>query len=351
MGLVGVAPVAQRLRVVAAQVLHVEGFEPALLHGLQRQADVRQLAVGEHVAVDEVAAAVRHAAALGVGRGDAVVHDDAVVGQQLLHALEVLGQVLAAHVLEHADAGDAVELARHVAVVLQADLDAVLQAGGLHALGREVELVLRQRDAHAARAELLRRADHQRAPAAADVEQRLPGLEFDLGEDVVDFLQLRGGQVFVAVLEVGARIDHVRIEPELVERVRHVVVVLDGFLVRRLGVREVAGHALQRAAGLVERGLRQAVGDVDHVAELAFDVDLALDVGLAQVVERGLQHQRQRRGRFHVQRDRRSAEVTEVVGLAVPQGEPRGQVGPCADRGAPLRQLLFPKHASLRVVE
>jgi hypothetical protein len=44
------------------------------------------------------------------------------------------------------------------------------------------------------------------------------------------------------------------------------------------------------------------------------------------------------------------AEIAEVVGLAVPQGEPRRQVGAVTNGGAPLRQLFFPKHAFLRVV-
>ena len=114
---------------------------------------------------------------------------------------------------------------------------------------------MRQRHAQTARAVLLRRAQYQRTPAAADVEQCLPRLQADLGEDVVDLLQLRFVERFVAVLEVGAGIDHVLVQPQLVEVVGDVVVVLDRFLVAFLRVGEVAHHAGQRiSAGGGGRG-------------------------------------------------------------------------------------------------
>jgi hypothetical protein len=43
---------------VAAQVFHVAHFQPAFLHGADHGRQVRQLAVREHVFVDELAAAV-----------------------------------------------------------------------------------------------------------------------------------------------------------------------------------------------------------------------------------------------------------------------------------------------------
>ena len=222
--------------------------------------------------------------------------------------LEVPRQVLAADVLEHADARDAVELAFDVAIILQTDLDLVFEAGVLHALRREIELVLRQRDAHAPRAELLRRAHHERAPAAADVEQALAGLQLDLGEDVVDLLDLRGGEIFVAVLEVRARVDHVLVEPQLVELVRDIVVVLDGLLVRRLRVIEVASHARELARAR-HGASRERVADVDDVRQLAFDVDLALHVRLAEIVEARFEQIGQRGCALHVQRDLRRGET------------------------------------------
>lgn len=103
------------------------------------------------------------------------------------------------------------------------------------ALGGRFELVARQRHAHAVRAKVLGRAQHQGAPATTDVQQPLARLQADLGEDVVQLLALGGGQVLVAVLEVGAGIDHALVQPEPVEVVGDVVVVLDGFAVRCCG--------------------------------------------------------------------------------------------------------------------
>src|SRR6202044_3777681 len=115
------------------------------------------------------------------------------------------------------------ELALNVAIILQPDFNLALEPGVLHALGSEIELVLRKRHAHALRAEFLSCSQDERAPAAADIEQALAGLQLDLGEDVVDLLDLRGREVFVAVLEIRTGVHHVLVEPELVELVRYIV--------------------------------------------------------------------------------------------------------------------------------
>lgn len=336
-------PDIERARIVPPQAFDVNRFEAAALCGFQREADVRQFAVREHVAVDELAAAERRLAAFRVGGRDAVVHRDAVVGEQVVDAREIERQVLAPDVLEHPDARDAVELAVDLAVVLQPDLDPVFQPGGLHARGCQVELVLRQRDAEALRAELLRGAQHERAPAAADVEQALAGLKPDLGEDVVDLLDLRGGEILVAVLEVRARVHHVLVEPQLVELVRDVVVILDCLLVGALRVIEVALHARQLARAR-HRAARERVADVDDVRQLALDVDLALHVRLAEIVEARFEQERQRRRAVDLQRHLRRAEGAEIELIAVPQHEARRYVRFRPYFVRPLCQLLFPEH-------
>lgn len=60
--------------------------------------------------------------------------------------------------------------------------------------------------------------------------------------------------------------------------------ILDRLPVRRFGMIEVAPHARQLArAG--DGIARQLVADIDDVRQLAFDVDLALHVRLAEIVE------------------------------------------------------------------
>ena len=53
----------------------------------------------------------------------------------------------------------------------------------------------------------------------ADIEQSLPGREPQFATDVVEFLQLRRGQVFIAVPVVGAGVHHPVVKKALIERV------------------------------------------------------------------------------------------------------------------------------------
>ena len=81
------APVAQRQRVVVAQVLLVQHLQADVLDLGDDAAGTGQLPVGEHVAVDE-------AAGLGagpvVGAGDAVVEEQPAVAQLGLQEPEVV---------------------------------------------------------------------------------------------------------------------------------------------------------------------------------------------------------------------------------------------------------------------
>src|SRR5215471_1202688 len=128
--------------------------------------------------------------------------------------------------LEHADARDLVERLGfgYVAVIEQAHLATIFQAELPDALARIVVLVARQRYSQRARLEAARRPDRQRAPAAAYVEKALAGLKAQLAADVVELLLLRAIEGVVRAPEVGAGIDAVRVEPQAVELVAHVVV-------------------------------------------------------------------------------------------------------------------------------
>lgn len=96
---------------------------------------------------------------------------------------------------------------------------------------------------------------------------------------------MRGGEVFLAGLEISAGIDHFRIQPELVEVVGQVVVIMDGFGV---GVLVVAFANRRRAAiGFAER-FAEGIADTDDLADRSFDVETLLDVGLAQRIEAGM---------------------------------------------------------------
>ena len=138
--------------------------------------------------------------------------------------------------------------ALHQRVVAQFERHPVGEAKALGLLARERDLLLRQRHADDLRAVVLSRVAGERAPAAADVEHRLARLEPQLAADHVELLPLRRVEIVAPVVEIGAGVDHVLIEPQGVERIGDVVVVGDVALV--LGLRSVA---LAVAADMLER--------------------------------------------------------------------------------------------------
>lgn len=239
-----VSPAIQRASIMPPQVLDIDHLQPPALHVMNGPAQMRQLAVREHVLVEKFAGAKVPVCLIGVGGGNAMVHGQAIVLKQFVDVLEIPGQVFAADMLEHTYARDSVELSLHIPVILQADFDAVLKSGFFDPLSRQGVLLLGQRDTHAPGTELVGRAQHQSSPAAANIQQRIIGLNLDLGKYVIDFLELSGIEILIAVLEVGAGIHHVLVQPQLIEIIGNIVVELDGLEVFLLGMGKELGEAL-----------------------------------------------------------------------------------------------------------
>src|SRR6267142_1565558 len=324
-GLEAARPVPEGLGIVKAQRLDVHHLEPALGHFPQHQRDVRQLAVREDVLADELAGAQADGAALGIDRGDAMVHDDAAVLQQPPDGAEIQRQVLQADVLEHAHRSDLVvhRFARNVAVVLQQHFAAPGEAVRLDAFVREAMLILGERHSGCLDAVVLGGPAHQRAPAAADVEELVARLQAQLAAEVVELLRLREVDVLVAGLEVGARVHHLAVEEQRVELVRDVVVVVDGLRVAaaRVQVDDERAAAFLLAAEVA----RQALGGAQHVLDRPFDVDVALDVRLAELGEVRVDEVLERAGARDPDGDRGLR--GQRVALAVPQLDGERQVG------------------------
>ena len=166
-------PVAERLRVVGAEALHVLRLEPG---ALERELDPRQVqrrGVREHVAL-------RERARLGIAHAqprDAVVQHPPAGLHESRHLARVDVDLVGAHVLDHPDARHRVErLAGEVAVVHHPDVHAVREAALLGAPARERGLGLRQRDSHHVHTVVRGGVEREAAPAAADVEHALAGL-------------------------------------------------------------------------------------------------------------------------------------------------------------------------------
>lgn len=105
-----------------------------------------------------------------------MVEEPSAGGEEPVQVLGVLQVLLGADVFGHADGGDrVVGPVADVAVVLDADLDAVGQARVGHALTGIRRLFLREGDADDVHAVLAGRVQGHGAPAAADVEEALPG--------------------------------------------------------------------------------------------------------------------------------------------------------------------------------
>ena len=154
-------------------------------------------------------------------------HGDAVVGEEARALAEELGIVPDAHMLEHADRDDAVELLVEIAVVEEAELGVTGDAALGGALGRELVLLLREGDAGDAGAAGLGQVEAEAAPARADVEHLHAGLDVELRRQVALLGELGILEGGLLVLEIGAGILPVAVEEEIVEGAREIVVVGD----------------------------------------------------------------------------------------------------------------------------
>ncbi len=96
----------------------------------------------------------------------------------------------------------------------------------------------------------------QRTPPAADIQQTLFWPNLNLVENAGNFLKLGSAEVFVAIFEVGACIDHVLVEPQLIKFVRDIIVMFNGFLVGCFGVDKVSTPRVVVCCRLARRSLR-----------------------------------------------------------------------------------------------
>ena len=108
---------------------------------------------------------------------DRMQDHDAVRLQQRRAFVEEGAVVVDADMLEHADRDDAVEALREVAVVPDLEMNAVFQPFRAGAFGGDRVLFGRQRDAEHVGLEALGEIEPEPAPAGADVEHVLAGLD------------------------------------------------------------------------------------------------------------------------------------------------------------------------------
>ena len=88
---------------------------------------------------------------------------------------------------------------------------------------------------------------------------------------------LRLIEVFAARLEIAAGVDHVAVEPELIEGVGQVVVIGNRFGVSGL----VMGFTHRRLRMCVAQCLTDLVTDADHLFKRPVQIQLSLDISAA----------------------------------------------------------------------
>ncbi len=152
---------------------------------------------------------------------------DAVLGEQLLHLAEEDRVMHDADMLEHADGDDPIVTAGGLAVVAKLEAHAIGKPGIGGAALRQLELLARQGEPGDGDAAFAGEIERKAAPAAADIEHSLPGLQQQLRRDVALLVGLRHLDALVGRQKIGAGILPVGIEEEIVERVRKVVVMRD----------------------------------------------------------------------------------------------------------------------------
>jgi hypothetical protein len=199
-------------------------------------------------------------------------------------------------VLKHAEAGDLVEgqeASGGVAVVEQLRAAALGDLGGTDACGGDSGLLLADGDALGFNVVMRGGVQGQAAPAAADVEEAVGWREAELAADQLELVGLGGGETVLRRAEVGAGVDQRIAEPGAEEIDGLVVVMGDGGAValdrvRRAVVPPVgdleddARERLQKPAAAALRAVEDVFGDAEDGEEIAFDVDVAGEIGLAQ---------------------------------------------------------------------
>ena len=225
-----------------ADVLDVEHGQLVRLEHVHHLAQGRRVGARENALVDPGVHQRRLIAA------DAVHEAAAFRRQRAAHQRAEILVVALADVLEHADRDERVVRARQIAVVVLDELDLAVEAELLGPRARVRDLLLRDVEAAHAHAVVLRHEQREAAPAAAGLDDALAGLQLQLAADVMHLRLLRLLDRHRGIREVRAGVlQRLAVEPQLVEVVAEVVVVVNVALrVRQVG-RELAGRA--RAPG------------------------------------------------------------------------------------------------------
>ena len=226
-GVEALMPVAEGFDVVDSEVFEVvEEHVGGLGEDIIDAADAHEEGAGEDHFLNPIDA-LGEALVSIIGDSDHLDGEEAF-GFQDLVALGEEGFVeLVADGFDHFDGDDFIEGALDVAVVLDADLELVFEAGVLDALAGVCGLCFGDGDAGDLTAVVCGGVAAEAAPATADFEDVVVGSELEFLTEGVVFCGLGIFDSGVGVFEFGAGVGHRFIEPEGVEFVSEIVVLGD----------------------------------------------------------------------------------------------------------------------------
>ncbi len=220
-------PVAQGTGIVQANVLQMQHRQVGVAAGqFPDQAHRRQRTAREDITLDKVDAATRLLIAL-VAHGDGLQQHQPVRFEQRGAGLEVGGKVFVTDRLDHLDRNEFVVLTLQLAVVLEQQGNAVLQAGIADTLLGMVELLLRQRGGRYPAAIVLGGVDCHAAPAGADFQQVIVWAQLQLAADPIQLVELGVVQIVAVRREDCRRVHHAVVQQAREQLVAKIVVGAD----------------------------------------------------------------------------------------------------------------------------
>ncbi len=262
-----------------AQILDVEHREIPGLEDLHEFCERRRICAGEDALGNPRMQRRRPVAAYGMNEPASVAAE---------HAIRNAAErriVLHAHVLEHAHRHERVVVTGDVPIVLFDVFDLRSHAFAHGALARVQHLLVRNIEGTHFHTVVLRHVQGETAPAEARFDNGLTGAQLQLAAHVIELGDLRFVERGVRGGVIRARVGHRAAEPERIELVANVVVVMDVFT--RTGQR-VPTQAMRAAQNGAERahslGLRRrrAIHGLDELDELALDGDASFAVCIAK---------------------------------------------------------------------
>ena len=249
--------------------------------------------------------------------------------------------------LEHADRDDAVELLRHLAIVLDAEFDRAGQIFFGGAFSRALDLLARQRHAGDVGAAEFGEVERKPAPAAADVEHAMALADQELRGKVPLLGELRVVERLVGRLEIGAGVLPVRIEEKRIQPAVEIVMMRDVALCARGAVEllqpavEVADDPLRPRPARRHAVRRLAEHECEEIGDRAFlYAQRTVHVGFAEPKFRIEQYAALGGSGHEADRDRPAGAVAEGANGTARRRDPEGS----AAHEPPEQQIQQPVH-------